>query len=474
MPLRSERCKAICGLIVLLAALGCRNQSRYATGNGGVPYTPSPNLALPPRNQGEPLPAPLPSGTDDEPPRPEGSTGTDHLREPQSAQETLPPIPDGAKHQDPFATEASTSRKRATGQASRRSSETAAKPKVTQAGTFSWLNNETLGRFYSRTGKAGQTAPAARNRATQPLVPRVDPNVPRQSSRVPDLAEPGFSSRNQGQSSSTPDESLHAPATRVPAQSSQPGWEEAAPRQAPPAESDWAAEDAHSDSLDMTPENEAPLAAPQLIDGGAQGAEKVPANLNPDPGVSSSGAFRLPNQSANVDEQRPTAHREAVVNKLARTGHTSASETLWGNVQSRTAAGKPTELNPFTIETLALCRPGAGQNNYQAMDPSDLAAGQRAILYISLKNVHWQPSAEGFQSKTFTTVEICPPNGDPLRHLPMGTKLKLSTSAAAEDFVTYKMTIPAGLQSGDYELRVQTFDLLGRHVCRSQMAIRLH
>jgi hypothetical protein len=126
-------------------------------------------------------------------------------------------------------------------------------------------------------------------------------------------------------------------------------------------------------------------------------------------------------------------------------------------------------LTPLSVGHLALCQRIHGFGNFEPVQVEALRAGQPILIYCELNGLRSVPSADGFRSRISSQVEIVhKEGGDPVWSQALGMAEDLCRRPRRDYYVNYRMTLPANLAPGAYELRLTQTDLVAD---RSETAV---
>jgi hypothetical protein len=119
-------------------------------------------------------------------------------------------------------------------------------------------------------------------------------------------------------------------------------------------------------------------------------------------------------------------------------------------------------LAPFRITALHLCRKVRGFGDFELIETSALRAGQPLIVYCEVDGLRYANTGDGFASRLGSRVEVIA-NGTPrpVWAQELGTAEDLCSRRRRDNFVNYRLSLPASLPPGSYDLRLIQTDLIG-------------
>lgn len=117
-------------------------------------------------------------------------------------------------------------------------------------------------------------------------------------------------------------------------------------------------------------------------------------------------------------------------------------------------------LAPLEIEHLALCRRIHGFGGFEPLSPDSIRAGQQVLIYCELAGLRSTSTDDGFLSRLSSQVEIVHVGGgDPVWSQALGIAEDRCRRPRRDYYVNYRITLPANLAAGAYELRLTQTDL---------------
>jgi hypothetical protein len=119
-----------------------------------------------------------------------------------------------------------------------------------------------------------------------------------------------------------------------------------------------------------------------------------------------------------------------------------------------------TALAPLEIEHLALCRRIHGFGGFDPLAADSIRAGQKVLIYCELAGLRSTPTDDGYLSRLSSQVEIVHVGGgDPVWSQSLGIAEDRCRRPRRDYYINYRITLPANLASGAYELRLTQTDL---------------
>lgn len=133
------------------------------------------------------------------------------------------------------------------------------------------------------------------------------------------------------------------------------------------------------------------------------------------------------------------------------------------------------QQNPrnLAIPRIALCQEVRSFEDYTELDAQSLVAGQPVLLYATLANYQSDQTPQGYRTLTTSALEVRSPSGDLVARQPLGTATDMARSPRRDFFLTHQVRVPASLVAGDYVFQLTVYDLIGKQVGQSQIAVRV-
>lgn len=183
-----------------------------------------------------------------------------------------------------------------------------------------------------------------------------------------------------------------------------------------------------------------------------------------------------------LGEPRPGNGRDrawqAVATILAEPVPPPSNPNLGPNqpIAEAVSALDPVEARPAgpIIADLALCRRVRGFAEYDPIDPANLRAGRRVIVYSQISGVRYEPTGDRFRSCLSSKIEL----------IRVGSR----TAAWSQDFepaedvcraprqdyyASYTLQLPTHLEPGTYHLRLTQFDTLSELEASRELTLTL-
>jgi hypothetical protein len=116
-------------------------------------------------------------------------------------------------------------------------------------------------------------------------------------------------------------------------------------------------------------------------------------------------------------------------------------------------------LAPLAIVDLQLCRKIIAFGSREPLDVSALHAGQAVLVYCEMTGLSYEPGDDAFHSSLSASAEIVPAaGGAPIWSESLGTADDSCRQRRRDYYVNYRLLLPASLEPGRYQLRVNQKD----------------
>jgi hypothetical protein len=125
------------------------------------------------------------------------------------------------------------------------------------------------------------------------------------------------------------------------------------------------------------------------------------------------------------------------------------------------------------IAQFALCRSVRGYNEVMPLQTSTLRAGQRFVVYAAVEHLQTETTPGGIRTYTFSAWELVDKKGEVLHHDPLGTATDVTPVARPHFYLAHTVTVPARMPAGEYQLRLQVYDMIGRQTTVAQVPVRV-
>lgn len=120
-----------------------------------------------------------------------------------------------------------------------------------------------------------------------------------------------------------------------------------------------------------------------------------------------------------------------------------------------------TSAPKFAISEMRICKRVFGFGRTEPPASSACKAGQVVLLYCELDGVRDEETADGFRSRLAATVAIVPASGgQPVWSEDLGIAEDHCDRRRRDFFVNFRITLPANLPPGEYQIRLTQKDLL--------------
>ena len=126
----------------------------------------------------------------------------------------------------------------------------------------------------------------------------------------------------------------------------------------------------------------------------------------------------------------------------------------------------------LSVGKLCLCRKIVGFGSYEPLTESRLKAGQQILLYCEMNGMQYEANDASFVSRLSSKIEIgSVEKGKFQWALELGPKEDVCASRRHDFFVNYKFSVPLGLPSGSYRLRLTQTDLIANRSTSSEIPL---
>jgi hypothetical protein len=131
-------------------------------------------------------------------------------------------------------------------------------------------------------------------------------------------------------------------------------------------------------------------------------------------------------------------------------------------------------LAPLRIGDLQVCHKVLGFGHFETIDPATLKAGQALIVYCEMSGLKYSTEQGGFRSRLASRVElVARKDGRLVWSQDLGMAEDLCRHRRRDYYVNYRLTLPASLSPGAYELRLTQTDLNSNRSASSSLALEL-
>ena len=131
-------------------------------------------------------------------------------------------------------------------------------------------------------------------------------------------------------------------------------------------------------------------------------------------------------------------------------------------------------LAPLRISDLQVCRKVLGFGHYETIDPTALKAGQPLIVYCEMAGLRYNADDHGYRSRLASRVELVARKADrPVWMQDLGTAEDVCRRRRRDYYVNYRLTLPATLHPGPYDLRLTQTDLNGDQSVTSSLPLEV-
>ena len=126
------------------------------------------------------------------------------------------------------------------------------------------------------------------------------------------------------------------------------------------------------------------------------------------------------------------------------------------------ASGRESKPSPRLPRSRSSTSPFAGGSTDSA---DSIRAGQKVLIYCELGGLRSTPTDDGYLSRLSSQVEIVHVGGgDPVWSQSLGIAEDRCRRPRRDYYINYRITLPANLASGAYELRLTQTDLTSDRV----------
>jgi hypothetical protein len=131
-------------------------------------------------------------------------------------------------------------------------------------------------------------------------------------------------------------------------------------------------------------------------------------------------------------------------------------------------------LAPLRISDLRVCRKVVGYGHFETLDAASIRAGQPVIVYCEMTGLKYNPAPRGFRSQLASKIELYARGSDrPAWSQDLGTAEDLCRHRRRDYYVNYRLTFPASLPAGPYELKLSQTDLNDDRTVSSSLEVEV-
>ena len=158
-----------------------------------------------------------------------------------------------------------------------------------------------------------------------------------------------------------------------------------------------------------------------------------------------------------------------VLSALAESSEPEAAPDPMPAARPVPEAARPRVEPALTIADLRVCRRVLGFGRTEPLAAGSVAPSQAFLLYCEVEGLRDEETTEGFRSRLGATVAILAKGAtDAVWTGDLGIAEDICRRRRRDFFLSYRLTVPADLPPGTYEVRITNKDLLaGRDATRS-------
>jgi hypothetical protein len=176
----------------------------------------------------------------------------------------------------------------------------------------------------------------------------------------------------------------------------------------------------------------------------------------------------------NLSHPEDGAWRRAIFTAVAALGggDSESSQAPALSAKIRAAVEALEDRTPLEITELGLCRKVKRFGDYEPLEAIASRAGHPVILYCEMVGVRYAPEGSVQRSRLASRVEILAAGRtEPVWTHTLGTAEDLCRHRRRDFYVNYRLTLPASLAPGQYELRLIQDDLVASQTASRSMVL---
>lgn len=129
---------------------------------------------------------------------------------------------------------------------------------------------------------------------------------------------------------------------------------------------------------------------------------------------------------------------------------------------------------PFGMTNLRVCRGVLGFGSFEPIEPSGLKAGQPIILYCELTGLHYLDGGPVYVSRLSSRIELIDSqSGETTWEQSLGETEDECRTRRRDNFINFRMNLPATVKPGAYRLRLTQTDLAADQTAAAELAVTI-